>query len=67
MDFREPGLAVSTGVRGKKFIVAVHLTLSALDHGVASKGSFTPSVCLEVDISEIIGEPFYKGQVYFTI
>lgn len=48
VDFGEPGQAVSSGVRGKKSIVAVNSMLSALDHDQGTKGSLTPSVCLYV-------------------
>ena len=63
VDFGEPGLAVQTGVRGKKSIVPVGLTLSALDHDVQSKGSITPSVCLSVKVPDDISGSFYNGQV----
>ncbi|XP_062580017.1 uncharacterized protein LOC134242028 [Saccostrea cucullata] len=48
VDFGEPGLYVSTGVRGKKSIAPMQSNLSALDHDMQSKGSLTPSVCLEL-------------------
>ena len=39
IDFGEPGLALSSGVRGKKSLVPTTSTLSALDHDVDQKGS----------------------------
>lgn len=67
VDFGEPGLAISSGVRGKKSIVATGSILSALDHDVQQKGSLTPSVCLLVDIPEKVEDTFYKGQVFVTL
>ena len=67
VDFGEPGLAVASGVRGKKSIVPVASTLSALDHDVNTKGSLTPSVCLQVDTPEEYGASFYRGQVTVTM
>lgn len=65
MDFGEPGVAVATGVRGKKSIVPVTSTLGALDHDMQSKGSLTPSVCLEVDIPDD-DSSFYRGEVHVS-
>ncbi|XP_062603864.1 uncharacterized protein LOC134265655 [Saccostrea cucullata] len=69
IDYGEPGLAISSGVRGKKSIVPVSTALCALDHDVASKGSLTPSVALVVDIPESGSrtDTFYRGQVYVTL
>ena len=68
IDYGEPGLAIASGVRGKKSIVPVSTVLSALDHDVASKGSLTPSVALLVDLPEDGStETFYRGQVYVTL
>lgn len=36
---------------------------SCLDHDCQSKGSLTPSVCLDVDIPSEKDESFYRGQV----
>ncbi|XP_052223762.1 uncharacterized protein LOC127839434 isoform X2 [Dreissena polymorpha] len=63
VDIGEPGSAVSTGVRGKKSIVPVSSTLSALDHDMQSKLSLTPSVALKVGVPESIEESFYRGNV----
>ncbi|WAR09165.1 hypothetical protein MAR_019123 [Mya arenaria] len=67
VDFGEPGMAVSSGVRGKKSIVPTISTLGALDHDVGSKGSLTPSVVLKVDVPELPSESFYRGQVLVTL
>lgn len=67
VDFGEPGQAISSGVRGKKSIVATGSVLSALDHDVQQKGSLTPSVCLLVDIPEQVEDTFYRGQVFVTL
>ena len=48
---------MSLGVRGKKPIVPVLTVLRALDH-VNSKGSFMPSVSLEVEIPDEL-DSFY--------
>lgn len=63
VDIGEPGLAISTGVRGKKSIVPMGFNLSALDHDMQSKGSVTPSVCLDVGIPKEKNELFYRGTV----
>lgn len=63
VDFGEPGQVLSTGVRGKKSIVPEGSQLSALDHDVSSKGSITPSVCLNVTIPEDRDGSFYQGKV----
>ena len=65
VDFGEPGVAVATGVRGKKSIVPVTSTLAALDHDMQSKGSLTPSVCPEVDIPDV-DSSFYRGEVHVS-
>ncbi|XP_053376613.1 uncharacterized protein LOC123531671 [Mercenaria mercenaria] len=67
VDFGEPGMAVQTGVHGKKSLVPVSSVLGALDHDVSTKGSLTPSVCIEVDIPEKPEDSFYRGQVYVTL
>jgi hypothetical protein len=66
VDFGEPGQKVATGVRGKKSITPVQSCLSALDHDMQSKGSFTPSVCLEVAVPSKIEESFYRGSVHVS-
>ena len=63
IDFGEPEQVLSTGVRGKKSIVPEGSQLSALDHDVSSKGSITPSVCLNVKIPEDKDGSFYQGKV----
>lgn len=67
VDFGEPGVHISSGVRGKKSIMPVDSALSCLDHDVSSKGSLTPSVALFVDIPEDVSESFYRGQVALTM
>ncbi|CAC5422380.1 unnamed protein product [Mytilus coruscus] len=66
VEFGEPGLKVATGVRGKKPITQVQSTLSALDHDMQSKGSFTPCVCLEVNVPHKTDESFYRVSVHVT-
>ncbi|KAG5274658.1 hypothetical protein AALO_G00138720, partial [Alosa alosa] len=63
IDFGEPGLAMSSGVRGKKSLVASNGLLGALDHDQQQKGSLTPSVYLNVEIPETVDDSFYRGQV----
>jgi len=62
IDFGEPNLAISSGVRGKKSMIPSSTLLGALDHDVNSKGSLTPSVTLAVDIPEEL-DTFYRDQV----
>ena len=45
VDFGEPGLYVSSGVRGKKSMLAIN-RVCYLDHDMQSKGSLTPSLIL---------------------
>ena len=52
IDYGEPNYTISSEVRGKKSIVPVSTVLGALDHDVNLKGSFTPSVSLEVEIPD---------------
>lgn len=59
----EPGGAVSTGVRGRQSLVPTDTTLSALDHDVASIGSFATSVMLKVEIPAEVNKSWYRGQV----
>lgn len=66
VDFGEPGQYTSSGVRGKKSIVPMNSTLSCLDHDVQSKGSFTPSVILDVAVPRQYEDSFYRGQIYVT-
>ena len=63
VDFGEPGLALSSGVRGKKSIVPTTSTLAALDHDVSQKGSITPTVTMMCDIPQDISQSFYSGKV----
>jgi hypothetical protein len=67
VDFGEPGMFSSSGVRGKKSIVPMNSQLSCLDHDVQCKGSLTPSVILDVDIPESLSDSFYQGQVSLTM
>ena len=62
VDYQEPNLAISSGVRGKKSIVPCTTALGSFDHDINSKGSITASVCLEVDIPDEL-DTFYMGQV----
>ena len=59
----EPGVVVSTGVRGRESIVPTQETLVACDHDVAVKSSVTPSVVLRCDIPESIDQSFVSGKI----
>ncbi|ESP00199.1 hypothetical protein LOTGIDRAFT_173358 [Lottia gigantea] len=63
----EPGLAISSGVRGKQSIAPTEVTLAALDHDVLQKGSIVPSVILDISIPDVTEESFYRGQVSLTL
>ena len=67
MPVGEPGTAVSTGVRGRMSIVPTSTTLGALDHDMQSKASLVPSVTLECNIPNAVGESFVQGQVHTAI
>ena len=60
------GLAISTGVRGKKSIAPAQSILGALDHDFDTRGCIIPSVCLHVDLPDVISS-FYRGQVHVTL
>jgi hypothetical protein len=60
--FGEPGLAVSTGVRGEKTPAPSTTTISAADHDM-TKASLTPSVILHVDVPSTSASSFVQGQV----
>lgn len=62
----EPGVAVSTGVRGKQTIAPVSTTLGALDHNM-TKASLTPSVILKVAIPDSADSCFVRGQVTISV
>ena len=62
VDCGKPNLAILLGVRGKKSIVPCTTVLWSLDYDVNSKGLFTLSVCLEVDIHDEL-DTFFWGQV----
>ena len=62
----EPGLPVSTGVRGKKTLAPSDITMAAMDHD-NTKASLTPSVYLQCDIPDSIGETFLRGKVYTVV
>ena len=66
IDIGEPRQNVSTGVRGKKSLIPVGSQFSAMYHDVMSKGSITPSVCLNVDLPEEKDGSFYRGEVTVT-
>jgi len=59
----EPGVALSTGVRGKASLAPTSSTLVATDHDLHQKGSLTPSVYFSCEIPENINQSFYRGQV----
>lgn len=58
----EPGLSVSTGVRGKRSIVPTTSTLVALDHDM-TKCSLTPSVVLKCNIPSSLDKSFVQGNI----
>lgn len=58
----EPGLYVSTGVRGKKTPAPTSTTVAALDHDMTSC-SLTPSVYLQCAIPESPDKSFVRGKV----
>lgn len=63
----EPGLGISTGVRGRQSLVPSSIVPAALDHDVNQKASVVPSVMLDIKIPDIIEETFYRGQVAVTL
>ncbi|XP_060561163.1 uncharacterized protein LOC132720934 [Ruditapes philippinarum] len=63
----EPGVALSTGVRGKKSIAPANTTLVATDHDMHHKGSLTPSVYLKCDVPKDMNGSFYRGKVTTVI
>ena len=63
----EPGLPISTGVRGKQSLVCSGTTLAALDHDVSSKGSITPAVMLQPSVPKSNDESWYQGQVTMSL
>ena len=62
----DPGLAVSTGVRGKKTLCPTSSTLSAADHDI-TRSSITPSVYLESDVPDLPKESFVQGKVHVSV
>ncbi len=59
----EPGIVVSTGVRGKQTLAPSSSTLSAVDYDMHHKGSLTPSVYLHCDIPCDAKKSFVRGQI----
>lgn len=66
VPFGEPGVAVSTAVRGKKSIVPTATSLVAMDHDM-NKGSLTPSVNLLCEIPSSIDMSFVRGKVFTAV
>ncbi|WAQ93813.1 LOW QUALITY PROTEIN: hypothetical protein MAR_006284 [Mya arenaria] len=62
----DPGVFVSTGVRGKKTLAPVSESLEALDHDM-TKSSLCPSVYLECEIPLDIEKSFVRGQVNVVV
>ena len=62
----EPGVFVSTGVRGKKSIAPTTSVLGALDHDM-TKCSVTPSVYFKVLIPDTVDQSFYRGIMYVSV
>ncbi|RIB08543.1 hypothetical protein C2G38_2211423 [Gigaspora rosea] len=58
-------VAISTGVRNRRSIVAYESTLAAADHDF-TKLSLTPSVIFFISIPDNISGSFYNGQVYVS-
>lgn len=63
VPFGEPGVGLSTGVRGKTSLTPTASTLVATDHDLHKKGSLTPSVYFKCEIPSSIHESFYRGLV----
>ena len=63
----EPGVVLSTGVRGKQTLAPRSSTLSAADHDMHHKGSLTPSVYLHCDIPPDPKKSFVRGQITTVI
>ena len=61
-----PGLAVSTGVRGKKSLCPTQTTLNAADHDMI-KCTVTPSVILDCEVPDDPHKSFLRGKVSFKI
>ena len=59
----EPGVAIASGVRGRKTLAPSSTTIASMDHDVHHVGSLTPSVYLECAIPATVGESFYRGTV----
>ncbi|XP_053389758.1 uncharacterized protein LOC128552728 [Mercenaria mercenaria] len=62
----DPGVFISTGVRGKKTLAPVSETLEALDHDM-TKSSLCPSVYLECEVPMSIEKSFVRGQVNVVV
>ena len=63
VPYGEPGTRMASGVRGRVQLASSTSVIAAADHDQNSKGSFTPSVSLHVDIPDDINKTFYHGQV----
>lgn len=63
INFGEPGHILSTGVSGKASLAPTQTTLSAEDHDVHHKGSFTPSVYLNWKVPQDASKSFCRGEV----
>ena len=60
---REPGVAISTGVRGKLTLAPTTTTISAASHDLHHKASLTSSVYMNCAIPESTDKSFYRGKV----
>ena len=67
INYREPGHALSTGVRRRTSIVPSRSLLGALDHDVKKRGHIIPSVILIVYVPGDIVDSFYSGQVSVSL
>ena len=67
IKFGEPNYHLAAVPRNTSGIAPTNKTMSAADHDVHNKGSFTPSVVLHMDIPEVATESFYKGQVHVSL
>ena len=59
----EPNYPVAAIERGKQVLVSIGQSAQVADHDF-TKMSFSPSVSIDLDLPEEIGESFHTGQVY---
>lgn len=62
----EPGTPVAAVERGKKVVVGKKQQFQVADHDF-TKFSVTPSVTMEIDVSDEVEASFYRGQIHIGI